>query len=124
MATKTKKIVTRKTTTKKTVLKKVIIRANMGGVHYAVIPTIGGYPVYKRGWLKCEYSHRIFYWEGAAATDELAVHGPSKMNETKICEREDGLLIQPVDICEIHWCSEAAAKKYETAEYWKFNTGE
>ena len=72
----------------------VIIRSDRAGVHYGILESkrdaIQGLEVTLR------LARRVFYWEGAASLSQMAVHGISKPESSKVSMTVDSIIISGV----------------------------
>lgn len=92
--------------------KKVIVRSMNAGVFYGTLAetTDDGYSV------KLEKARKIWYWDGAAAVEGLAVSGVSKPDNCKFTATVDSIGI--VGVCQILPCTEDAVKSIEAVKDW------
>jgi len=91
--------------------KKYIVRGDRSGLLYGTVVWIAGNTVLMKN------ARRLWYWDGANAVNELAVHGTSKPNECKFTVYVDSIVI--MDAIEINRCTEKAIKSIEGVGEWK-----
>ncbi len=91
--------------------KKVIVRSNKAGVFYGTLKEV------KDGDVTMENVRKIFYWDGAAAIEELAYTGTKKPNNCKFT-----VVVSEMEISEwvqIIPCTTDAITSIEGVEEWK-----
>ena len=91
--------------------KKCIVRGDRSGVLYGTVVNVAGNIVVMKN------ARRLWYWDGANAINELAVHGTSKPHECKFTVYVDSIVI--MDAIEINRCTEKAIKSIESVAEWK-----
>jgi hypothetical protein len=91
--------------------KKVIVRGDRSGVFFGTLESRNGREV------KLSNCRKLFYWDGAAAVEQLAVDGTKKSDECKftVIVPESEIL----DAIQIIPCSEEAVISIEGVKVWR-----
>lgn len=92
-------------------MKKVIVRANGAGVFFGELKEKNGTEV-----TMCNV-RKLFYWDGAAAIEQLAVDGTSSPNGCKFTIIVDEMTI--TNVLQIIPCTEKAINSLESVKVWK-----
>ena len=90
---------------------KYIIRGDRSGVFYGEIAERNGQEV------KIRHARRLWYWDGAASTSQLALEGPMEPQNCKFTVTVDEITI--LDAIELIPCTEAAVKRIDGVKVWK-----
>ena len=93
--------------------KKVVVRSINAGVFFGTLDAVTA------DGCSCELSgaRKLWYWEGAAAVEELAVNGTSLPEKCKFTVKVDSIAI--VGICQIIPATDRAAASIEGVSEWK-----
>lgn len=91
--------------------KKVIIRADKPGVFFGELIEKNGNEV------KMKNVRKLYYWDGAAAVEQLSVDGVANPDQCKFTVFVDYMEIFGVD--QIIPCTEKAIKSIEAVRLWK-----
>jgi len=91
--------------------KKVIVRGDRSGVYFGTLKAKEGHAV------RLVNARKIWYWDGAAAINQLAVDGTSKKDNCKFTVYVDS--IETSDEIETIPCTDKAIKSIESVELWK-----
>lgn len=93
--------------------KKVVVRSINAGVFFGTLEAVTD------DGCSCELSgaRKLWYWEGAAAVEELAASGTSLPEKCKFTVKVDNIAI--VGICQIIPTTEKAAASIEGVSEWK-----
>ncbi len=92
-------------------MKKVIVRANGAGVFFGELKEKNGTEV-----TMCNV-RKLFYWDGAAAIEQLAVDGTSNPDGCKFTIIVDEMTI--TNVLQIIPCTEKAIKSLTSVKVWK-----
>lgn len=92
-----------------------IFRCRDAGVH------AGELICKKNGFIQVKDARQIWYWNGAATTDEIAVYGcdPVKGEQSKITVPVPTLAIRESDCCQIAVCTKAGESWIRNAKAWR-----
>jgi hypothetical protein len=91
--------------------KKVIVRADRAGVFYGTLSAKEGNEV------QMTNVKKIYYWDGAAAVEQLALDGVSKPENCRFTVYVEELTI--MQVIQIITCSKKAIANIESVESWK-----
>ena len=91
--------------------KKVIVRGDRSGVFYGILNEKQGSEV------RLTDCRQLWYWEGAAAINQLALNGTTKPDGCKFTVIVKSLEIS--DCIEILPCTKEAIKSIESVKTWK-----
>lgn len=92
-------------------MKKVIVRANGAGVFFGELKEKNGTEV-----TMCNV-RKLFYWDGAAAIEQLAVDGTSLPDNCKFTVWVDEMTID--NVLQVIPCTEEAIKSLTDVKVWK-----
>lgn len=92
-------------------MKKVIVRANGAGVFFGELKEKNGTEV-----TMCNV-RKLFYWDGAAAIEQLAVDGTSNPDGCKFTIIVDEMTI--TNVLQIIPCTEKAIKSLTSVKVWE-----
>ena len=92
-------------------MKKVIVRANGAGVFFGELKEKNGTEV-----TMCNV-RKLFYWDGAAAVEQLAVDGTSQPENCKFTTWVDEMIID--NVLQVIPCTEKAIKSLTEVKIWK-----
>ena len=90
--------------------KKVIVRANGAGVFFGTLKKKNGDEV------TLNNARKLWYWEGAAAVEELALNGTQTPNDCKFTVFVDEICI--MNVLQILPCTEESIKSIESTKEW------
>ena len=91
--------------------KKVIVRADKAGVFFGTLKEKTGSEV------TLTNARKLWYWDGAAAVEELALNGTKKPENCKFTVFVDELCI--LNWCEIIPCTNESIKTIEEVPEWR-----
>lgn len=92
-------------------MKKVIVRANGAGVFFGELKEKNGNEVTMCNVIK------LYYWDGAAAVEQLAVDGTSKPNNCKFTVSVEEMTI--TNVLQIISCTKKSIKSLSSVKEWK-----
>ena len=91
--------------------KKVIVRADRAGVFFGTLTEKDGSEVVLTS------VRKLFYWNGAAAIEQIAVDGVNKQNDCKFTVVVEEITIS--NVIQIIPCTEKAITNIENVKEWK-----
>ncbi len=91
--------------------KKVIVRADRAGVFFGTLTEKEGSEV------TLTNARKLFYWNGAAAVEQIAVDGVNKQNDCKFTVVVEEITI--LNVSQIILCTEVAITNIENVKEWK-----
>jgi hypothetical protein len=92
-------------------MKKVIVRSNGAGVFFGELKELNGDVA-----TMCNV-RKIYYWDGAAAVEQLSVDGTSKPNDCKFTVVVEEMTI--MNVLQILPCTEKAINSLSSVKEWK-----
>lgn len=95
--------------------KKVIIRASRAGVFFGTLKDKTSTPAGVE--VELENCRRIWYWDGAASLNQLAVEGTKAPGNCKFTVTVPSISV--MQVIEIIPCTEEAVKSIESVKVWK-----
>lgn len=90
---------------------KVIVRCDRAGVFYGELETREGQEV------TLTNARKLWYWDGAASTMQLAMDGVTKPSNCKFTMNVNEVIL--TDAIEIIPCTEEASRSLEGVSVWK-----
>lgn len=97
--------------TKGMIGKEVIVRATQAGVFFGTLKEQDGDTV------KLENARKLWYWQGAAAVEQIALEGVKHPDQCKFTVFVDELVIFGVN--QVIPCSEKSANQLKEIDIWK-----
>jgi hypothetical protein len=91
--------------------KKVIVRADRAGVFFGTLTEKDGCEV------TLTNARKLFYWDGAAAVEQIAVDGVNKQKDCKFTVVVEEITI--LNVIQIIPCTEKAIVNIENVKEWK-----
>ena len=91
--------------------KKVIVRADKAGVFFGTLTEKNGSEVVLIN------ARKLFYWNGAAAVEQIAVDGVNRQNDCKFTVVVEEITI--LSVIQIIPCTEKSIANIENVKEWK-----
>jgi hypothetical protein len=104
-------LINKKRESMKNLGKKVIVRADRAGVFFGTLTEKEGSEVVLTN------ARKLFYWNGAAAVEQIAVDGVNKQNDCKFTVVVEEITI--LNVIQIIPCTEKAIANIENVKEWK-----
>lgn len=92
--------------------KKVIVRANGAGVFFGELKELNGDVA------TLTNVRKIYYWDGAAAVEQLAVDGTSNPKECKFTVVVDEIIV--MNVLQVLPCTQKSIDSLSSVKEWKF----
>lgn len=92
--------------------KRVIVRADRAGVFYGTLKEKNGDEV------TLTNARKLWYWDGAAAVEQIAIDGVSKIDNCKFTVWVDEIII--LQVIQIIPCTNKAIKIIDGVKKWKY----